>query len=141
MFQTKRFKLLENKLRQSGFYLKCCCCLCCSTYHFFLKYIFSSLFIYFQILPSTGKFTRKNLLFTALFQSWWSCMLAVSFSIIFLLKPVFLILHSPKKSYESKLETKKWNKNIDILNVVCFQWSKLKTAKEFLGGEIEAYKH
>lgn len=68
-------------------------------------------------------------------------MLAVSFSIIFLLKPVFLILHSPKKLYESKLETKKWNKNIDILNVVCFQWSKLKTAKEFLGGEIEAYKH
>lgn len=96
---------------------------------FFIQYFF--LFKFFTALENLQE---KIYNISTLFQNWWSCMLAVSVTIIFLLKPVFLILHSPKKSYESKLETKKWNnKSIDILNAVCFQWSKLKTAKRFFG--------
>lgn len=65
-------------------------------------------------------------------------MLAVSVSIIFLLKLAFLSWHSLKKPYEAKLKTKKWKKSIDILNGICFQWSKEKTVKiKFYLGKIE----
>lgn len=87
------------------------------------------------MLTALEKLQEKTYNSAALFQSWWSHMLAVSVSIIFLLK---LSWHSLKKPYEAKLKTKKWKKSIDILNGIHFQWSNEKTVKiKFYLGKIE----